>query len=140
MVLSATPALAQGALHAGKYSGTGDWSAEDGSSGHYRVTTSVMGAAISSISTVYTFDGKTETWEFSILPTTNGFFKIVSGAEGQIVGEGYCYEVQCHYAAFDGKLEETLTFVDGKLYKVGSKAFGASRIKWQEALTLEAGE
>ena len=141
IIMTASPSIAQSALQPGEYSGGGDWASEDGTSGHYSVSTKVFAPAadaVSSVGSVYHYDNKEESWGFAILPGANGFFLVAAGeAEGSIVGQGYCFEVQCHYTAFDGKLEETLTFVDGKLYKIGSKSFGKSKIKWQEALTLK---
>lgn len=52
---------------------------------------------------------------------------------------GYCYEVQCMYSAGEGqaKVDETLTFVENMLYKIGSKLVpGIGKIAWVEAPSL----
>jgi hypothetical protein len=44
--------------------------------------------------------------------------------EGKVVGSGYCYGIQCHYgvyhAATKSMTEETMSFVDEKIYTLGS--------------------
>ena len=71
-----------------------------------------------------------------MLPTSNGFFNVASGDEGNLSGAGYCMDVQCHYEISSSKLEETITFVGDKMYKLGSKMDHGKVVAWQEALTL----
>jgi hypothetical protein len=139
LALNASTLLAQGttakAPVAGTYAGQGEWVSQDGQKGHYLVTTTVMDGVMKSS---YKWAEQGSEWTFTMLPFGDNFFKVASGADGQIVGEGYCFDVQCHYTAFGGNLEETLSFVDGKLYKLGSKKEQSLNIKYQEALTLSA--
>lgn len=120
------------AIQEGEYRGQGQWKNQQGQDGKYLVTTTVEGAQIRSS---YQYEGGQKFWEFEISGMNSGTFDIYS--EGLKVGEGYCYDVQCHYSAFNGALEETLTFVRGSLYKLGSKDSREGKIIWQEELRLK---
>jgi hypothetical protein len=128
-------ALGAAPLKDGAYAGGGEWRSAAGQSGSYSVTATVTGDTIAS---VYRYGDREERWSIALVPTGGGFVDVTS--EGSKVGSGYCYDVQCHYTAFDGQLEETLTFYEGSLYKLGSKVVDGQRIMWQEALRLASKE
>lgn len=124
---------ANAALPIGKFRGSGLWKSfkEQGS---YEVTTNINGKTMTS--SYQLPNGISREWKFEIEPTLNGFFKVKTyGAE---VGQGYCLErvEVCHYEikADELTMEETLTILDGKLYRFGSKEEGSVRIMWQESM------
>jgi len=121
----ALTAFPQGSFH-----GQGRWSDSTGKSGQYSVETKT---SANSVASHYRFGSETRDWNFSAA-FKQGFFDVMSG--GRELGQGYCQSVQCHYQVDfgGGSLEETLTFVDGKLYKVGSKKVSGITISWEEAL------
>lgn len=127
--LVSTPIVA-GPITDGSYVGNGQWRDTTAESGEYAVSTTVKNGILSSR---YSFDGSTENWEFTVLPGQNGTFKVL--VKGEEVGDGYCFQVQCHYQIYTGGLEETLTFDGDRLYKVGSKVHAGVRIFWQESLS-----
>ena len=134
MALLSTPAFAASPIQNGAYKGAAQWKSSAAQSGTYNVTTTIADGTVTSS---YAWDnGQTQTWTFSASPDANGVFEVVSG--GQKVGEGYCFDVQCHYTAFNGNLEETLTFYGNALYKLGSKRVNGTTIIWQEQLSLTA--
>ena len=121
------------ALVAGSYSGHGDWRDNSGQVGSYEITTTVNSDSISSD---YQFDGQTTNWTLELVANGNGFFDVAPGSSTP--GKMYCYEVQCHFNASGINLEETLTFYDSKLYKLGSKTIAdGTTIMWQEVLQLQ---
>jgi hypothetical protein len=126
--LVSTPIVA-GPINDGAYLGKGQWRDSTAESGEYVVSTRVKNGIFSSR---YSFNGATENWEFTILPGQNSTFKVL--VKGVEVGDGYCFQVQCHYQIYTGSLEETLTFEGDRLYKVGSKVLGGVRVFWQETL------
>ena len=115
----------------GSFKGHGRWKSADGESGTYTLNTEIKGDLMSS---KYQYDGKEEEWTFTAKFDKNSFFPVM--VDGGEVGRGYCYSVQCHYEVRIGEmhLEETLTFDQGKLYRLGSKVTAGHRIAWEEAL------
>ncbi len=76
-------------------------------------------------------------WNFEMRQTAKGFFDVVT--EAHVIGDGYCLDHAkvCHYEIKVGKLslEETLVYLDGNLYRYGSKQEGSeAKVFWQEAL------
>ncbi len=81
------------------------------------------------------FQGGEEVFEFQITPRgLQGHFEIF--VNNHRVGEGYCMSVQCHYKVQMGSttVEETWTFYEGRLYKLGSKQIEGKKIAWEESL------
>ena len=133
--LISTQVLA-GTLPDGAFKGKGIWKSET-TQGSYTVSSVISGTAVDSKFTLS--DGSQKEWKFDMDPTSAGFFHVkVSGLE---VGHGYCLEkVQvCHYEVKIEKLvlEETVTAMEGKLYRFGSKDEGSGRIVWQESMSQE---
>ena len=127
--LVSTPIVA-GPIIDGGYLGKGQWRDSTAESGHYAVSTAIKNGIISSS---YSFDGETENWEFTVLPGQSDTFKVL--VKGEEVGDGYCFQEQCHYQIYPGSLEETLTLDGDRLYKVGSKVHGGVKVFWQENLS-----
>jgi hypothetical protein len=123
---------AKTALPSGHFLGNGLWkSATDG--GSYQAETLINGSTVTSKYTLS--DGTKREFTFDMVDAQNGIFKVkIFGAE---VGRGYCLDKAqvCHYELKAGNvdLEETITIMDGKLYRFGSKDQGSGRIVWQEA-------
>jgi hypothetical protein len=131
-VLGCVPAFAS-TLPDGKFSGDALYSSAKGQ-GTYSVNTTITG---NTIATEYVLkDGSKKEWKFDMEPTSGGFFKVK--AYDLEIGQGYCLQKAsvCHYEIKVAKLslEETITAMNGKLYKFGSKDEGKGRILWQEAL------
>lgn len=64
---------------------------------------------------------QTMSYELIFVETGDGFFDVKKA--DSVVGSGYCYGIQCHYSVFEkgaGITEETMSFVDGKIYALGS--------------------
>ena len=118
----------------GTYQGKAAWKDSKLNKGYYSVRTEVKN---NKFKTRYNYSGKMSEYEFSVDLQEGGFFKVMSGE--QQVGSGYCMTVQCHYkASFTGaKIEETLTFWQGNLYRVGSKIVGSHVVAWEEASKIK---
>jgi hypothetical protein len=119
----------------GTYQGEGQWRDNAGNSGEYSVRTEVSPDQVQS---EYRWSAETRHWGFAMQNQSVGFYAITDnfGSSGSM----YCYSVQCHYEFNTARLttEETLSFVDGKLYKLGSKRMpNGLVISWEEALSLK---
>ena len=132
VAMVSAPAMAS-AIQDGAYKGSAQWKSSTQGAGTYEVTTTITGETLNS---TYVFDGQTKTWNFTAKVNANSTFDVIS--DGQKVGDGYCLDVQCHYSAFNGNLEETLTFYGDNLYKLGSKSEDGAKIMWQEQLSKTA--
>ena len=111
----------------GRYAGRGQWKSPQ-KEGTYKVET-VIGR--DTIATSYSMpDGSKRTANFRLTALENGNFKIKS--HGQLIGHGYCLDRAevCHFEIkMSGlELEETLTSMNGKLYRFGSKNQGQGLI------------
>ena len=115
----------------GTYEGAANWKDSQGRSGQYKVSTYAQGSAF--LSSYFYNTGKA-IYAFRMEETGHGFFDVMY--DGKKVGEGQCLSVQCHYTAHFGDvvLEETLTFWQGNLYKMGSKKINGVTVTWEEAL------
>lgn len=115
----------------GVYQGQGRWQDSQGQTGSYDINTSVQSNVVSS---TYTFGGNTEKYEFEAKVGSNGRFDVFVG--GYKVGEGYCMSVQCHYELSFGDtvIEETLTFYQDNLYRIGSKQVNGKNVTWEESM------
>lgn len=122
-----------GTIPAGTYSGEAIWKSAS-SQGSYKVDSKIQNNQFQSQYTLP--DGSSKTWNFEMVETGNGFFKVTSN--NKFIGQGYCLEkvTLCHYSIEEGNfsLEETLTIQDNKLYRFGSKGDESGRIVWQEVL------
>lgn len=136
LTATALPALAMESLPDGRFSGRGAYRTENGESGHYKVETAI---AANTMKSTYTFtvngQDQTKVVEFKAAFDKNGYFDLLMA--DHVIGEGYCLDVQCHYSLNVGplRLEETLTFWQGHLYRLGSKSDKTGRKSWQEDLT-----
>jgi hypothetical protein len=115
----------------GQYEGKANWKDDSGKKGQYTVSATVKGEDINA---KYLYSTGKATYEIQTKSTTDGFFDVLMS--NKKVGEGYCLSVQCHYTAQFGnvKIEESLTFWQGHLYRVGSKNINGTSIAWEEAL------
>ncbi len=117
----------------GNYTGHGVWRDTAGHSGLYEVVTVLTADSMSSN---YAFAEGVAAVSLSLQRTGDGFYSLIDAEKTS--GNMYCYDVQCHYELGAGSVEETLSFVDGKLYKLGSKLGSDGRtIIWQEALNQQ---
>ncbi len=118
-------------LPQGNFIGEGLWR-DTTQQGGYRVETHLSGDRIETIYNIGANDEKKYTMIFA--PSENGFFTVK--VENEEIGKGYCLKQAqvCHYEIKVGelKLEETLTFLDGKLYRFGSKERSGHYVMWQE--------
>ncbi len=130
-LLIGTTAYALPTIPEGQYDGKANWKSDSGKNGQYTTSVTVKG---DSIAADYTHPSSKATYSFETKPTNNGFFDVI--VNSQKVGQGYCLTVQCHYTADFGnvKIEESLTFWQGHLYRVGSKNINGVIIAWEEAL------
>jgi len=114
----------------GSYEGKASWKDSQGNQGRYDISIEVEKEKVRS---TYDYGSSTIVYEFTARADANGFFAVESN--GQDVGSGYCMNVQCHYTAKFGdmELEETLTFWQGRLYRVESKKVNGLFVAWEEA-------
>lgn len=113
-----------------RFMGQGQWRDSEGHNGVYKVETTFANDAIT---TNYTFEGGARSMSMKTAKISDGFYDLSLGLDR--VGTMYCMEVQCHYTVSTGGLEETLTFYNQKLYKLGSKqGQNGVVITWQEQL------
>jgi len=117
----------------GAYRGKGSWKSADQQEGSYTVQADVTGDTIASS---YSYNGQTQSFVVKLDRKPNGFL-VVRDVEGKKIGTGYCIFIQCHYEVPSSHLEETLTFWEGHLYRLGSKGKGANRVMWIEDLKAE---
>lgn len=134
LLLAGTTAMGMTNIPDGVYQGQGRWSDNSGHFGSYEISTKVKGNIVSS---AYTFGTQKKQYDFEVKPSSNGHFDV--RVSGQKAGEGYCLTVQCHYtAAFaKTKLEETLTFYQDNLYRIGSKDENGAVITWEESMAKQ---
>lgn len=130
LIYSAT-SFALSSFPEGEFIGQGWWSDNKGIQGNYIVSAI---STTKSIESTYTFNGETKRLGFDAEFDEHGFFSLIVG--GIKTGSGYCKTVQCHYEIDIGptKVEETLTFYNNRLYRLGSKTFNETRIIWEEVL------
>jgi hypothetical protein len=122
------------AMPKGTFNGTGQWESSDGKNGTYTVTTTFDANRFHSS---YNYDGKEVQYDFSVQITNKGSFSESFDVlfSNQKIGSGYCLSKQCHYQTSFAGLEETLTFHENFLYKMGSKDTGnGTTVMWQEKL------
>ncbi len=132
LVLGASAsALAFPTIPDGNYAGGGRFKDTAGNTGSYTVQTTVANGVVSQ---VYRYASGGARFVLSTNLTGHGFFAVME--KGEKVGEGYCQTVVCHYNALIGgaNLEESLTYWQGNLYRVGSKKIGNLTITWEESL------
>lgn len=124
-------AFALNAIPEGTHRGVGGWKGQDGKVGDYTVEMSVKDNVVAS---VYRYGEKEESFTFKAEFKPGGFFKV--RMKDHVVGEGYCGDYQCHYNVVVGpfQMEETLTFWEGKVYRLGAKGENGRQVQWQEAL------
>ena len=130
ILLATGSAFAMPNIPDGNYEGKASWKDSQDNKGTYGIKIKVENRTIKS---TYNYGTHTIVYEFSVSADGNGFFTVQSG--GKEVGNGYCMNVQCHYKAVFGDVEmqETLTFWQGNLYRVGSKKVNGHTIAWEEA-------
>lgn len=115
----------------GSYQGKGDWYGASGHSGAYMVVTKIES---NELTTSYQFDNQKETLTFHVVFDSSGTFVIEM--KSAVVGKGYCMSTQCHYSIQSPNvdMEETITFFQGHLYKLGSKTVNGEEVHWEEAM------
>lgn len=118
----------------GSFTGKGDWKDQAGNKGQYEADVQIQNNRISS---VYRFPSSSMTVDLQLEVDNNEFFKV--SMNGQEVGSGYCIGIQCHFSVTveDCTVEETMTFYDNHLYRLGSKTEGGTLITWVEALDVK---
>jgi hypothetical protein len=124
----------------GDYTGGGWWKSADGTKGKYEMKSTIKtekdGMTIKESVVVHMPD-KTEKKmedEITVKNGKNGFFEIQK--KGVKIGSGYCGIKQCHHQGEeDGNTyEETVTFHEGKIYKLGSHVSKDMTIAYQGML------
>lgn len=130
IIFASGTAFAMPNVPEGTYEGKASWKDSRGNKGLYDINIVVEDGQFKA---TYDYGKSTKRYEFKTKSDADGFFKVESG--GQEIGSGYCMNVQCHYtASFGGvELEETLTFWQGNLYRVGSKEVAGLTVAWEEA-------
>ncbi len=115
----------------GQYEGKAKWKDSAGRTGTYTVSTLVQAGVVM---TTYSYGKGKVIYAFRSDEVANGFVDV--HVNGKKVGEGYCMSVQCNYnAEINGViLDESLTFWQGNLYRVGSKKVQGLTIAWEEAM------
>lgn len=129
LALIAGSAMAMTSLPDGSYNGKGFWKDQDGKTGTYTVQTQIKSNVITN---TYDYNGQSKSFTMEAPLDQNGFFPVKMN--GASVGDGYCMDVQCHYSVSADQLEETDTFYQGHLYRLGSKVVAGKKIVWEEAL------
>lgn len=130
IVFATGSAFAMPNIPDGNYEGKASWKDSQANKGTYAIKIEVKDRSIKSH---YDYGEHSKVYEITTSADANGFFSVLSS--GKKVGSGYCMNVQCHYTAVFGDVEmqETLTFWQGNLYRVGSKKINGSTIAWEEA-------
>ncbi len=128
-LLIAGNALAMTEFPAGNYHGKGHAVHQNGVEERYLVESKVTG---NSIQTTYHVNGETLNYALQASFEKNGFFDVKM--DGAKVGSGYCMSVWCHYSIRIGdfSLEETLTFFQEHLYRLGQKTIDGKIISWED--------
>lgn len=128
--LMTSAALALPNIPDGQYEGHAKWQDDTGNKGSYSISIFTQKDVLM---TTYKYADKTAIYSFRIEETSNGFFNVFHN--GTKVGSGYCMSVQCHYSAdFGGvAIEESLTYWQNNLYRLGSKKVNGISIAWEEA-------
>lgn len=114
----------------GTYVGKGSYKTKDGQKGTYSVEVTIKGHKSTS-KYAFTKD-KGFTFSAEAKFDKNGFITVEAG---KAKGEGYCFEVWCHYELPSETLEETVVFKGKNLYRLGSKMENKVLIAWEEMLT-----
>lgn len=131
LIFTGSGAMAMTIVPEGRYQGEGRWTDLSGNTGSYEVSVQVSGQTFAN---KYEFGGQTRQFDFETKASSAGRFDVlVANAK---VGEGYCMSAQCHYtASFDGKdFEETMTYYQDHVYRLGSKSENGVKITWEEAM------
>jgi hypothetical protein len=131
LIFTGSGAMAMTIVPDGRYQGEGRWTDINGNSGQYEVSVQVSGQALAN---EYEFGGQSRQFNFEARPIAAGSFDVV--VANTKVGEGYCMSAQCHYTAtFDGKdFEETMTYYQDHVYRLGSKLENGVKVTWEEAM------
>lgn len=114
----------------GSYSGKGRWIDASGNTGHYKVSTQVENNTVSS---TYQFDSRQMMMKLHADFDQTGAFTLKG--DNSLEGSGFCMSVQCHIYAHSSDitmLEETVTFFQGHLYKIGSMMMNGKEVRWEE--------
>jgi hypothetical protein len=140
LFLSASVFATHGGKHVsidGDWTGGGGWKANDGTKGRWEMTSNVKtdkdSMTVKESTTIHipgAADKKMDS-EWTTTNLKNGFFDVqVKGAK---VGTGYCGVKQCHlsWTDTDGSNEETITFHNGKVYRLGSHTLKDRVVAWQ---------
>lgn len=133
--LISVSALALDKLPDGHYKGLGQYKDSTGKSGGYYVDVDIKDGKISN---TYNFGGNKDIkFTMTAVLAADGTFPVVVG--GATIGEGYCATAQCHYDIAFGKftMEETMTFYEDHLYRLGSKFDNGVTIRWEESSELK---
>lgn len=114
------------------YNGKGLWKDSSGKTGKYHVRMVATGTRLSG---VYDYSGKRVNSSIEAKFNQHGGFDV--SVSNKPVGHGYCLSVQCHYSLNFGEvvLEETVTFLPGRAYRIGSKLVGDTKVYWEEEYT-----
>jgi hypothetical protein len=134
LVLGSTAAFAIDKMPEGQYDGVGRFKDQDGKTGSYNVSVVIKGDDIAS---TYNYGTTSKSFTVSAPIATDGTFPVV--VNGTKIGGGYCFSTQCHYALAVGdfSLEETLTFYENHLYRLGSKVVEGKTTMWEESTELK---
>ena len=125
--------LCFGGMQVGVYKGEGNW--RSGSeSGRYQVEAQITNDEIKNL-----YHWADQRIEFNVkTQNTSAWEFLLKNYKNQPIGLGFCMGIQCHYELKKGSdLEETLTFYQGHLYRLGSKRIQARLISWIEDLQLQ---
>ncbi len=137
--LSSTLALGTEDLPTGRYLGSGEWGALDGSSGTYTTSLTITPEQLT-ITSSWEQEGETRdiTYSVTLIPRGAGFFDLAD-EKGAVIGELACHGQHCTYwlEQEGARVRESLVLGGSKLTKFGSKAIGEYRITWTEKLIAE---
>ena len=125
----------------GEYVGHGTWKSIDGSRGKFEMSATVTsdkdGVTSKESVVIHLPDGteKKIEEEWTATNEKNGFFEV--HVKGVKVGSGYCRIKQCHLQTEDkgDASEETNTFHNGHIYRIGSHTSKDKTIAWQGVMT-----
>ncbi|HAZ15005.1 MAG: hypothetical protein A2X86_21985 [Bdellovibrionales bacterium GWA2_49_15] len=119
----------------GNYHGKGYGIEQNGQESHYLVEARVGENKIES--TYHFINGGTQKFTLAANFGKHGHFDVLSGSKK--IGAGYCMSIWCHYTLKMGKntVEETVTFFQNHLYRLGQKKINGKLISWEEDLEQE---
>lgn len=130
------------------YSGAGDWKSNHGDSGSYPVEVTIEPGENNTLTINQTLSFNNEVLNFSVvLQKIDENFYDVLNAQGEHIGNGYCWPLQeeetiiCHSVSheYGYVVESTIKHTANAIYRIGSKTSQENdeKIIWKDVVLLQ---